>query len=284
MKFTSRLLREPLVQFLLIGGLLFTLYALVSAPAPAPKESIVVTPARIAILVEGFQRVWGRPPDAEERANLIGGFVREEVHYREAVALGLDRDDPVVRNRLRQKLEFLTDSSADQLQPQAGELEAYLAANGAAYERPRQLALEQIYLGAEPKRASVEVALAGLQNAPGTDPATFGEHTLLPQRLGLSTEGAVDGTFGEGFFARVEALPTGIWSGPVPSAFGMHLVRIDQRLADRQPTLDQIDREVLRDWRTMRQRELREALYERMRERYEIRIEDDVATPSKPGS
>ncbi len=139
MKLLLRLLREPLLHFLAIGGLIFVLFAAMSEPGSEPADTIVVGPERIEQLAKGFQAVWRRPPTDDELRAMIDDFVREEIYYREALALGLNSNDTVVRRRLRQKMEFLTDSGAEILEPVAGELETYLLANEQTFRRgPRR--------------------------------------------------------------------------------------------------------------------------------------------------
>lgn len=115
MKLSRRLLLEPLLHFAVIGGLIFVLYSSLAGPGPAPINVITIGPERIAQLNQGFQAVWRRAPTEDETRSMIGDYVREEVYYREALALGLDRDDTVIRRRLQQKMEFLTDTGADVL-------------------------------------------------------------------------------------------------------------------------------------------------------------------------
>ncbi|MCZ6771899.1 MAG: peptidyl-prolyl cis-trans isomerase, partial [Proteobacteria bacterium] len=129
MNLAMRLLREPLLQFLAIGGLIFLLFAAVDDTRDAPTDMIVVTPERIDRLAAGYSSVWRRMPTEDELDALIDEHVREEVYYREALALGLDRNDTIVRRRLRRKMEFLMDTGRENLEPAAGELEAYLLAN-----------------------------------------------------------------------------------------------------------------------------------------------------------
>jgi hypothetical protein len=210
---------------------------------------------------------------------MIDDFVREEIYYREALALGLDRDDTVVRRRLRQKMEFLADTGADLLEPAAGELEAYLAANEQDFRRGPRLAFEQIYLGETPDPESITRSLGALRSDPPADPPALGERTLLPARLGLSPPEVVDGVFGKNFFERLADLTPGAWAGPVASAFGVHLVRIGESLAARTPPLEEIRDAVLRDWKAAKGRELRELHYARLRERYVVEIRRaDTAT------
>ena len=268
----SRLVREPLFHFLIIGGLLFALYAAVTGPGPAPREVIVIGPEQIEQLAAGFRRVWRRPPSGDEMQALVDDFVREEIYYREALALGLDRDDTVIRRRLRQKMEFLTDTGADLLEPGPGDLEAFYAANEQSFLKPPRLAFEQIFLGENPAAETVKASLRAFRADPGTDPSAWGERTLLPPRMKPSTSRIIDGVFGDGFFDRLGQAPIGEWSGPVASAYGVHLVRLNERLPAELPSLEVARDAVLREWKTSKARELREQLYARLRERYEVEL------------
>jgi hypothetical protein len=277
MKHLPRLLREPLLHFFAIGGLIFLLFAAMSEPGPEPTDTVVVGPERIERLARGFQAVWRRPPTDDELRAMIDDFVREEIYYREALALGLERNDTVVRRRLRQKMEFLTDSGAEILEPVAGELEAHLLANEKTFRRGPRLAFEQIYLGETPGQETITRSLSALRSDPVSDPSTLGQPTLLPAQLGLSPPEAVDGVFGKGFFERLAKLPPGVWAGPVASGYGVHLVRIGESLAARTPPLEEIRDNVLRDWKAAKARELRELHYARLREHYVVEIRRGVA-------
>ena len=279
MKLTPRLLREPLLHFLAIGGLIFLLFVAVDDTREAPADVIVITPARIDQLSAGFRSVWKRMPTDDELDALIEEHVREEVYYRAALALGLDRNDTIVRRRLRQKMEFLADTGADLIEPAAGELEAYLAANEQTFRRGPRLAFEQIYLGETPGPESITRSLSALQSDPATDLSTLGERTLLPAQLSLSPPEAVDGVFGKGFFELIVELPPGVWAVPVASAYGVHLVRILDSLRARTPSLEEVRDAVLRDWKAAKGRELRELHYARLRERFVVEIRRaDIAT------
>lgn len=278
MNSATRLLREPLVHFLVIGALLFALYAAVSGPAPAPRNRIVVEPARIDQLANSFEAVRQRPPTNDELVALVESFIREEVYYREALALGLDSNDTIIRRRLQQKLEFLTDSGADLIEPGEGDLEAYFEANARTYQNPPGVAFEQVFLGEAPAPERVSATLTALQADPEIDAFPLGESTFLPGQMSLSDPEAIDRRFGAGFFAALEALPQGEWSGPVGSSFGVHVVRINDALPASMPLLEDVQDEVLLEWRAAKASELREKVYARFRERYEIVFPDD-ATP-----
>jgi hypothetical protein len=272
MKTTQRLLREPLLHFLVIGGLIFGLYTLVSDPVPAPVNTIVIGPERIEQLAQNFEAVWRRPPSADELNSIIDEAVREEVYYREALALGLDTNDTMVRRRLRQKMEFLSDSSAALVEPAAGELEAYLLTKQAKFRRSPQLAFEQIFLGQYPGPERIAELLKLLQGDSVADPFNLASSSLLPTQLGLASPEQVDGIFGQGFFTQLFELPRGVWAGPVESAYGVHLARIGERVAASLPPLAEIRDTVLRDWKTVKAQEIRELHYAKLRANYVVEI------------
>jgi hypothetical protein len=234
---------------------------------------ITITPARIEQLKAGFTAVWRRQPTAEELEGLIDGDIREEVYYREALTLGMDRDDTVIRRRMRQKMEFLTDTGADLLVPTDDELQEYLDDNERDYRQLPRLAIEQIYLGENPEPDSISPLLDILNSDQNIDPSTLGQRTLLPSRLDLSYPNAIDGVFGAGFFDRIAGLPTGEWAGPVGSTYGIHLFIIRDSEPSRMPLLGEVRAAVLRDWKAARSQEMRELYFERLKERYTIEID-----------
>jgi len=273
-----RLLREPLFQFLIIGGLLFAFYTVVSDPAPAPINQIVIEPERVAQLAAAYEAVWRRPPRDDELSALVENFVREEIYYREALALGLERGDTIIRRRLQQKMEFLTDSGAEFLEPDAGELEAYYRANQQTFQDAPHIALEQIFLGQNPALERISADLVTLQSDAETDPISLGERTLLPSQMAVSTPTAIDSVFGAGFFDELAQLPTDVWAGPVESGYGAHLVRISDHVPARVPPLAEVRDAVLREWRLEKAAELREQVYARLRVRYDVVFPDAAAT------
>ncbi len=281
MKLLKRLLREPLFHFIAIGGLIFLLFAAVDDTGEAPTDVIVITPERIDQLAAGFNSVWMRMPTDDELDALIGEDVREEVYYRGALALGLDRNDAMVRRRMRQKMEFLLDTGAYLQEPAAGELEAYFAANEKFYRSGLRLAFEQLYLGEVPERETIAWSLGALLSDPPTDPSALGERSLLPAQLGLSPPNAVDGVFGKGFFDLVAELSPGEWTGPLVSAYGVHLVRIIDTRPARTPPLEEIRDAVLKNWREAKAQEIREQDYAERRKRFVVEIRRGDARPAE---
>jgi len=277
----SRWLREPLLHFLLAGGALFLLHGLLTRGEPRAPGEIVVSEARMEFLAEGFARTWMRPPTPQELQGLVDEHVAEEVYYREAVALGLDRDDTVVRRRLRQKLEFLFDDVAETAEPTDAQLEAYLEEHAEKFADPARLSLRQVLFSAargDGARSEAERVLAELRSGPGpADPQQLGDPTLLPPALESASLEQIAGTFGSDFASRLEGAPLGQWTGPVPSGFGLHLVRVDRREAGSLPKLAGIRASVVREWQADQRRRANDAFLARLRAEYEVRLEADPA-------
>lgn len=268
----KRLLREPLLHFLAIGALMFAVYEIRNGNTAPSPDVIIITPQKIAQIKAGFSSVWKRFPDESEINALIEQDIREEVYYRDAIALGLDRNDPLVRQRLRLKMEFLIDSSAKAIDPAVGELETYFAVHELKYQLEPRMAFEQVYLGQTSDTNSAPGLLKKLQSNPEIDLFTVSQRSQLPIQLGLSTRDAVTGVFGTGFYERLVKLPHGIWSGPVKSSFGRHFVRIIDRLPVRTPPLSEVRKDVLRDWKTDKWTEIRDRDYAERRKRFIIEI------------
>jgi len=272
-----RLLREPLFHFLIIGSLLFVLFSMVSGPAPAPVNTIVITPERVTQLAAGFEAVRKRPPTDDELRVLVDSFVREEVYYREALALGLERDDTIIRRRLQQKMEFLTDTGAELIEPKAGELEEYYQANVVRFQQPPAIALTQVFLGKNPDPDQIAEALDALRSDNEADLSRWSQVTLLPPQLRLSTSTEIDGMFGAGFFDGLMQIPEKYWSGPIQSGYGVHLVRIEERLSAHLPPLDDVRDVTEREWRAEKMKELHELVYARLLQRYTVVMPDRIS-------
>jgi hypothetical protein len=272
-----RLVREPLFHFVLLGVLLFALAHLARRDdANAPSE-IVVSAGRIDHLAAAYARTWQRPPTDDELERLIADDVREEVLYREALALGLDRDDTIVRRRLRQKMEFLAETDAA-AEPGDDELARHLEQHADAYRLPERISFRHVYL--DPQRhgdrlaAEIERLRAALDAAPAaSDQDALGDPFLLPHGFHDVTDGDVSGTFGDAFAARLGELPLGRWEGPVTSGYGVHLVRVDARTPGRKAELAEVRDAVRRDLANERRLAANEALVRRLLERYTVRIE-----------
>ena len=184
----GRWLREPLLHFLIIGIGLFLLYQFIRGGNESAPREIVISESRIEALAENFGRTWMRPPTPQELRGLVDDYVKEEVFYREAIAMGLDRDDTVIRRRLRQKMEFVSEDAATTAEPTDAQLQQFLAAHAEKFVEPARVSFQQVFVNPERRgdaaRRDAERILAELQAGRGpANPAEAGDPTLLPAEL-----------------------------------------------------------------------------------------------------
>lgn len=272
------LLRQPLVQFLILGVLFFVLWVAFGRREPEPQNRIVISAQEIERLAMFWERQWRRQPTEQELAGLVESRVKEEVLYREALALGLDQDDTVIRRRLAQKIEFLTEDLALAMEPSEQELAAFLEESGDRYETAPRLTFSHVYFSVD-KRGSLAVEaaqdlLASLVAGESVLPLEeSGDRFMLRSRYADYTSEEIGRLFGSGFAGSVVELPVGEWQGPIESGYGLHLVLVEERLESRQPALEEIRDRVRDDLVSERRREADEALYQRLLEGYEVVVE-----------
>ena len=276
-----KLLREPLIHFLVLGAILFLVFDLTSETDQPGERRIVVTPGQVEQLAGQFSRTWLRPPTPGELDGLVERYVRSEIYYREALAMGLGQDDPYVRNRLALKLEVLLDDLSAEAEPADAELARFLTEHAERFAEPARLSFRQVYLNPDrhPDTAAEAQRLLELLRS-GADPDGLGDVSLLIPGVDAATPEEIARQFGQDFAEALVGLDPGGWVGPIRSAFGVHLVRVSRRQPARQPALTEIRDAVLAEWRDQRRREAREQAYQRLRERYQIVM--DGATQGGP--
>lgn len=279
----KKTLHEPLLHFVLLGAAIFAAHSLVSQRSGGEPGNIVISADQVTAIELGFTRTWHRPPTREELAGLLRDRVREEVYYREAIALGLDQDDTIIRRRLRQKLEFLTDDVVAEAQPTDAELNAYLAAHPDSFRVSREFTFSQAYLNPDKHGEylvrDTAVLLARLNDAGGkADVSALGDAFLLGHTFAAVTAVELATQFGEQFAAQLAEVSPGQWRGPVESGYGVHLVLVSDRTEGRVPRLDEVRDAVAREWNNARRLAANDTLYEQMLRRYAVRIEAPQVT------
>jgi len=277
----KRLLREPLFHFLLLGVGLFLLYGWLQGGLLESPDEIVVSRAQVQGLQLQFERAWRRPPTAKELQSLIDNWVREEIFYREGLAMGLDREDPIVRRRIGQKVEFILDGMTPAA-PTVEELRTWLEAHPDRYALAALHSLRQVYFdpSRHGERLEADVAEA-LQRLREGKPVA-GDATLLPQSLEDAQRLEVERNFGADFATSIESLPVGGWQGPLRSEFGLHHVEVTARVPGRKASLEEARAAVERDLLHARTKEAGDAYYERLRADYSVRIESAGAGTADP--
>jgi parvulin-like peptidyl-prolyl isomerase len=288
MSLPKRLIREPLVHFLLLGGLLFLFFQWQGGSGGPGSTRIVITPGLVDHLATGFARTWRRPPNDAEIKGLIDDYVKEEIAAREAVALGLDRDDTVIRRRLRQKLEFLLVDEAGSAAPTDAELQAWLDRHPGTFRVDPQVAFRQVYVSPERRGAAVVAdagkLLAKLRSA-GPDAAIdkLGDASMLPAEQAREPLRDAARTFGDDFAQQLMTLQPGQWSGPIESSFGLHLVLVRERVDGAIPTLAEVRPAVEREVQAERRKAELAALYDRLLAKYTVTVEKTGVEAAKAG-
>ena len=260
----GRLLREPLVHFAVLGALVFALFGNATS---ADERRIVIDAARVERIAGQYAQNFRRAPSAEELDALIRDDVKEEVYYREALRLGLDRDDEVVRRRMRVKMEAFGDTAEDIAAPDDATLQRWLVAHPDRFAGEAVYAFDQRYLGSD--AGGAQAGLAQLRG--GRDYA--GAAIPLPAQFEAIGAGEAAELFGDDFAAALDRLPLGEWSGPVASGLGQHLVRVRQRHPAAPPRLTAIRQRVENDWRAAMARDRTERAYRTLLGRYNVVIE-----------
>lgn len=267
-------LRDPLLIFALLAGGVFALDGWVRSAEPE-RRVIEVTDHEVERLRARWTAQWGRPPTDQELEASIGEAVDEEILYREAQRLGLDREDAIVRRRLAQKLTFILEDAGGAAAPSAEQVEEYFARHAERYRRPPRTTFDHVFLSADRRTdpaGDATALLPGIRAGSGGDWRRLGDPFMLSRTYADRTDAEIAGMFGAGFADAVSALPDDSWSGPVESTYGMHLVRVRDRTPPRRPSLDELRDRVVADLRDERRRERGRAAYRALRDDYEVRL------------
>jgi hypothetical protein len=275
------LIKEPLVHFLVIGAAIFVLYGLMGRQEAEEQErAITITAGEIGWLTDTWKKRWNRPPTPEERAGIIDQYLREMILYREAVAMGLDKDDTVVRRRLAQKLEFLTQDLISPQPPTEGELRAYFKAHMNRYQPPDLITLTHVFLDPDKRgdqtlkdAETIKAKLMALKQPP-QDARAFGDPFMLQSYYPERSEAELAKLFGRGFAQPVFELAPRVWHGPVLSGYGTHLVYVHDRRESEPPKFTEVEEKVRQDWASDRREQLNEQFIASLMGRYDVTIED----------
>jgi peptidyl-prolyl cis-trans isomerase C len=274
----KRLLREPLVHFLLLGALLFAGYAYFDRGSGGiePSKQIQLSLDDLAQLALLFQSQWRRDPTPEEFGRMVETKVQEEVLYREGLAMGLDKDDTIVKRRMAQKMQFIAEDVAAAREPTSAELRAWFEKNADKFQEPPRVSFRHLYFSPDKRGARAKDdavgALARLAGQPEdaklastlADPFMFQEYyrDRAPDFLGKE--------FGPVFALAVAKLPPGSWRGPIESGFGWHLVYVDTLVPGRVPAFEEIEGDVKTAWLSEQKATAWKKAYKDMRAKYTV--------------
>jgi len=276
-----KLLREPLVHFLFIGVVIYALYGLFAEPVVEENDkTIVVTAGEIEWMRASWKKRWNRPPTAKEFDGLIQQYIKENVLYREALTMGLNKHDTVIRRRLAQKLEFLAKDLVALTPPTEAELQAYFDEHQVRYQEPTLYTFTQVFFDPDKRGDATlddaETVKATLiaQGDTIDDPGALGDGLMLQNYYPQKDRDEIQRNLGSGFTETLLTLATGQWHGPVLSGFGVHLVYVSNIDEPPPPMFAEVRERVIADWSLDRGEELNDKFYTSLREQYTIVIEE----------
>jgi hypothetical protein len=277
----KKIIREPLLHFLIIAVLFFAVYALMN-PSTSDKQTIVVSEGRIAQIKNSFAAQWKREPFPKELEDAIYSFAINEMYILEAKALGLNQGDKVINRRLRQKMAFLLNDLAANKEPSEGELIAFYHDNSAKYRSTAKYGFKQIVISTDRAPSEIQSLLALQQQRiqQGLNPE--GDSSLLPSEVKLANKTQLSGKFGEAFAVALSTIKLNQWSEPIQSAFGFHFVFLTVREIATIKSFDVVRNSVLDDWQYQYGKEYQQQYEQTLLKRYQIDVKKSLAGEPTP--
>lgn len=273
----KKLLREPLLHFILIGIGLFLLYGWVS-DRNRRADTIYFDDYDMNNIIASWEMQWKRLPTDEELKSLVDQKIRQEVFYQEALKMNLDHNDEIIRRRLAQKMNFLSNDLATLKEPTTEELKDYYARNREKYLLPPVYSFYQIPFRSDSRasaREDAEMSLGTILNSPPESVQDLGDPLPFPYFFPEADKLEIDRQLGLNFAMELEAIPVGSWSGPLQSGFGWHLVYITKKMPATDPEFSSIREELQRDLQYENQKTLNDQVYAELKKNYEIEFDLD---------
>lgn len=270
-------IRQPLLHFLLIGGLLFVLYYSIN-PDSTEKDTIIIDDEQVSRMVTVFQKEWNRSPTPDEMKGLLERYIQQEVYYRKALLMNLDHNDEIIRRRLDQKLRFITNDMATLKDPDEKELKDFYQHNKLKYELPKKYSFSHIYFNPDKRDNAIKDAELILHELPLTDQQlneliSKGDEFSFAYHVDSLTENEIARQMGDDFATSLENLPLKKWAGPVSSGYGTHLIFINEIGQPAQPDLSIIRQEVIRDYQYDLQQRYNQQLFEDFKKDFTIKLD-----------
>jgi len=274
----KRWLREPLFHFILIGLILFAAYGYLQSDNESDESSnqIVLTTDDIRQLNIYFVSQWKRPPTPEELQAMVEDKIREEVLYREALAMGLDKGDTIVKRRMAQKMEFLAEDVASAREPTIAELKAWFNKNTDLFALPSRISFRHLYFSPDSRgQRAYDDAVNAMEKIAGQPEDSLIATSLADQFIfqdyyGDRTPEQLSKEFGPEFAVAVSKLNSGSWQGPIESGYGWHLVFVDSVIPGRIPAFEEIEPDVKTAWLGEQKQKARQEAYENIRAKYTV--------------
>ncbi|GMV93155.1 MAG: hypothetical protein AMXMBFR82_29330 [Candidatus Hydrogenedentota bacterium] len=272
-----KVLREPLLHFVLVGTMLFLVYAWRGERNTATPFEIAIPAEQVQHAYWGFEQQWGRPPTEMEEEQIIDELVRNEVYYREALAMGLDKDDDAIRARLRAKLEFISQDVSALSEPSDETLREFVRERPEEFPAPPRIAFRQVYVSqdrtSEEANQRIATIREQLNSATAESPESLSDASDLPYEYPLTLMREIAEIYGKRFADRVARQEPGRWNGPIESQVGLHFVYVTERAEGGAAELEDVYNYAKIVWLDARRTELQEQAYADMREKYMVQVE-----------
>ena len=278
-----RFLKEPLLHFLIAGGVLFAAHAWLNREADesvgAAARTVRITANEVEWLKQTWARQWQRSPSEDELKGLVADYLKEALLAREARALGLDENDTVVRRRLAQKMEFMVQDTVQLAEPDEDELRRFYDSHQERFQSPARVSFTHVYFNRDRRGARTEAdaraTLQKLSQAP-TSASGLGDRFLAEYEFIDADEQQVTSVLGTEFAHRVFALDAGKWQGPIASGYGLHLVRIANKQAAQPREFSTVKGEALTLWRQQHEEKTREQYFAALLKKYDVVVDESV--------
>ena len=288
----KRWFREPLLHFLLIGVVLFAVYTYINRGriGIASPRQIVLSLDELATMEMYFESQWHRPPTPQEFQAMVEDKIKEEVLYREGLVMGLDKGDTIVKRRMAQKVQFLTEDVATAHEPSTAELKAWFEKNSGKFAMPSRYSFRHIYFSPDKRGTNAHEdaaqALARIAGQPenSTLSPSVADRFMFQDYYGDRTPSAIAKEFGPQFAVAIEKLKPGSWQGPIESGFGWHLVFVDAVIPGRVPAFEEVESEVKTAWLGEQKAQAWQKAYQSLRSKYTVLLPapPDKQTASAP--
>jgi hypothetical protein len=286
-------LREPLLHFLLLGAVLFGVYSYINRGRGSvePSKQIAISMDDLRTMLTYFDSQWHRPPTQQEFQAMVEDKVREEVLYREGLAMGLDRDDTIVKRRMAQKMQFIAEDVADAHEPSTAELKAWFDKNKDKFALPSRYSFRHLYFSPDKRGKNAQedsaAALARIAGQPENSKlaGASGDSFMFQDYYGDKAPSAIAKEFGPQFAVALEKAKPGSWQGPIESGYGWHLVFVDTVIPGRIPAFEEIEPDVKTAWLGEQKATAWRKAYAEMRAKYTVLLPgppDKAAAPAPP--
>ncbi len=264
-------LREPFLHFIVLGIALFVAFSWLN-PSIDNANRIVIEENTIRALSLQFQAKWKREPSPQELEGLVDNYITTEVYAKEAMALGLDQNDPLIKKRLRQKMEYMSENAMSLFKPSDDVLKQYFENNKSTYMREPVFSFTQIYINPDKHKDNISNHVLEVREKLLKKLSVSSDTSLLPRDYSQLSAYQIDRELGMGFSEQLISLELGQWSEPIPSGVGLHFIKLIERDVGKLPDFEVVRDEVIRDYSFQKRKATLEEQKALLLSKYDIEV------------